>query len=49
VARKLQVLATNDDNLGAAQDLLGDDGRKTAEQVTATVDDDSLKRYKKLN
>lgn len=40
---QLQILAANDDDLCAAQDLLGDDGRETAEQVTATVNDDSLK------
>lgn len=43
MARELQVLAANNDDLCTAQDLLGDDGRETAEQVTATVNDDSLK------
>lgn len=43
VSGELQILAANDDNLCAVQDLLGDNGCETAEQVTATVDDDSLK------
>jgi hypothetical protein len=43
VSGQLQIFTTNDDDLCSAQDLLGDDGRKTAQQVTATVDDDSLK------
>jgi hypothetical protein len=48
VTGQLQIFAANDDDLSAAQDLLGDDGCKTAKQVTATVDDDSLKVEKKI-
>lgn len=46
---QLQILAANDDDFCAAQDLLGDDGGETAEQVAATVDNDSLKINEKIN
>lgn len=43
MAGELQVFATNDDDLGSAQDLLGDDRCEATQKVTATVDDDCLK------
>lgn len=43
MSRKLQVFASDNDDVGSAQDLLSDDWGQTAQQVTATVDDDSLK------
>lgn len=43
VSRKLQIFAADDDDLHAAQDLLSNDGSQAAQQMTAAVDNDSLK------
>lgn len=43
---ELQILATDDDNLCSAQDLLSDDGCQAAKEMTTAVDDDSLKLQK---
>lgn len=40
---KLQIFATNDDDLCSWQDLFSDDRCQTAQKVAATVYDDCLK------
>lgn len=42
-SRDVHLLSTNNDDTLTVKDLLGDDGSKTAEQVTLTINNDNLK------
>lgn len=44
MARKLQILATHNDDLVSGEDLFCDDRCQSAQKVAAAVNDDSLKR-----
>lgn len=47
VSRQLQILAAHNHYLTSIQDLLGNDGGQTAQQMAATVDKDWLKKTNK--
>lgn len=49
VSRQLQILASDNYNLCAAQNLLSDDGGKTSQKMSAAVNDDSLQTKKELH
>lgn len=46
-AGDVDLLAVDDDDLLAVQELLGDDGAETTEQVVAGVDDDGLPHFRR--
>lgn len=46
-ARHVEFFGADDDDLLARQNLLGDDGSQTTQQVTLTINDDNLLEWGK--
>ena len=48
LARDVEILAADDHNLLAAEQLLGDNAGQTAKQVALAIDDDLMRMYVSL-